>query len=320
MPFNNPEQLRTGAQDARVAWRQSIRVKRKNNTLIEDNGVPTDIRVLPTELDIIPNTQLNSQLDRIADNLNQKAVSSGRRSMYFQTTPSFDASVTIGTAVEFQLDIQGLKRIQVLDIGKNQVAFLEVTNNQLMRRQQRSIRFPLTATQTGIVRYEIIAFDNFGKQILTTFRFIDVVPPRSSFATLSAQPMLLDARSTNLFITERGTTTAGWKKEGTKLVISPQYEINLDSTASFYMTSTNTPVAVTITGQYASEETFDFLTLSYKDARNSTELFKVSGKGQLNQSFTFSPQGDFVIDVKFTSDGAVSDDGVTIDSVQISPA
>jgi hypothetical protein len=35
-----------------------------------------------------------------------------------------------------------------------------------------------------------------------------------------------------------------------------------------------------------------------------------------HQSFTFSPQGDFVIDVKFTFDGAVSDEGVTCKSHQ----
>jgi hypothetical protein len=176
MPFNNARQLPTTHQDARVAWRQSLRVKAKNLTLIEDNGVEPDVRVLPTELDLIPNTNQNSQLDRIADVLNRRAFTSGRKFMYFQATPSLRADVSVGSAVEFQLDVQGLRRIQVLDASNKEVASLQVPITSLLSRQQRSIRFDSQVNAPRAERYEIKAFDALGNQILTTYRFITFVP------------------------------------------------------------------------------------------------------------------------------------------------
>jgi C-terminal processing protease CtpA/Prc len=77
MPFS--ARLPNARQDLRVAWRQSIRVKAKNNTLIEDNGITPDELYRLNELDLIPNTGVNSQYDRIADSLNRKALVSGRK-------------------------------------------------------------------------------------------------------------------------------------------------------------------------------------------------------------------------------------------------
>jgi hypothetical protein len=317
MPFNNPQQLPTTFQDARVAWRQSLRVKAQNLTLIEDNGIEPDVRVLPSELDLIPNTNQNSQLDRIADVLNRKAFTSGRKFMYFQATPSLEAQIAIGSAVEFQLDVQGLRRIQVLDSSNKEVASVQIPITSLLSRQQRSIRFDPKISNPRAERYELKAFDALGNQILTSYRFITFVVGPDRFLSVPATPLTLQTNATYAAIIDQ-TPSQGWRAEGSRLTIPNQYATSIDTSASFFFKASAKPVTVAINGKYATESGYDFLTVSYKDTAETKVLSRVSGNGTFPTPFTFTPKGDFSLSLQFTSDVEVSGEGITIESITVS--
>jgi hypothetical protein len=105
---------------------------------------------------------------------------------------------------------------------------------------------------------------------------------------------------------------------GAQLTIPSQYAPSIDSSASYYFKAVSKPVNVAINGKYAVENSFDFLTISYKDTTGTRTLSRLSGNGTIAAPFTFTPQGDFTLTLQFTSDPEESGEGITIESISVS--
>ncbi|KAJ3336539.1 hypothetical protein HDU91_001750, partial [Kappamyces sp. JEL0680] len=100
-------------QDARIGWRQTLRVGPKyDGVLIEDLGVVADYTFRPSVADVLPGATSSSQYDAIADVLSLEWSTSDFLVQPVQQPPP---SVMIGSPLTFVFELMGVKEVQAFD-------------------------------------------------------------------------------------------------------------------------------------------------------------------------------------------------------------
>jgi hypothetical protein len=327
----------SAVQNARVGWRELIRVKKNNNVRIEDLGIAADKIFKPIQADLQPNTDSNSQYDRIAADLNRIAVTSGKKNLYFATNPAFVINGQLGDAASFDFDIRGLSRIEIIDENGSKKAELSVGASDLPKRQQRQIRFNPDIKEPTVVKYNIRAFDARGRQHMNTFRIVRFLPNSGDFLQIRADTVEKVAFGSAKYYAQFDAKNIREGKLGWNLVNGAyqvadgvQYQDNVESTLSYFVNSALPSFKVAVKASYETELDYDFIQIGYVRNGVTTQFLTsvnqetsapqngVSGKGVIDQTFTVTGTGTIEVFIRFISDAGVTDVGATIESITFS--
>jgi hypothetical protein len=334
-----PYTAETGAnsQDARVSWRQIVRVKKNAGKLIEDNGIEAEKIYRPVQADLQPNTSSNSQYDRIADDLSRQALLSGKKFMYFLTTPDLFTRGQLGVAASFDFELQGLRRVEITDENGVKRGELTVGPFDLLRRTQRQIRFAPGVTEPSLVQYNIKAFDALGRQQMNTFRSIRFFPNTVDFLQVRAGTSEKVAFGQVKYAAQFDSKPIregklGWNVVDGKLRLGDgqQYRDDVDTSITFFVNSALPTFKVAVKATYQTEVDYDFVQIGFVSRGQTTQFLTsvnggsgarqdgISGQGVIDQTFTVTATGEVEVFIRFVSDGAVTDVGATIESLTIS--
>jgi hypothetical protein len=334
--FNElPYADRPNSNDATVAWRQIVRVTNSSRKLIEDYGVNTDYLVRPKVQDLIPNSGSNSQYDFIANELVKFGNKTGRNELYFQASPVFPIEKPVDAPVSLQLDIKGIKTIEIYDTTTNQkVTELRISPDESKSRVQKPILFESLDKLPGLKRFAIKSFDRNNRLVFSTIRQVRFVP--DSFLTLQVdEQVALDFMAEysaiyNDFLNANpGQQVTEWTRSPETLLLA-NYSNNVDSAISWFInTGEITTVELTVDLTYDTEPDSDFLMLTYTSAFGVQHLLSsysssglyldgVSGQGSISQTFTLSDlEGSTTISLRFVSDETTTMYGVNVNSLTI---
>jgi hypothetical protein len=301
MPFY--EQLDRIAQDARVAWRQTVRVKKNAGLLIEDFGVESDKIIRPSRLDLIPTAEGNSQFDRVADELSNGGLFGGKTRLQLQVNPSKQLFAGQGV-VTFDIETQGIKKIEVLK-GQELLAELQIGLLQLGQLQNRQIRFDPKITEVTQYKYTIKGYDVWNNLVFSTVRIINGLPPLSSYLNLKtgSQQLQLDESSGYAYQVEKGVTGRKWTKNAEGGIQIVDYVDNVNNQMSYYLVSPSKSVSIQVEADYVTEFEYDFLIFGYRVGNDVVELKRFSGSGNVAETFTITPTAEFEFYIQFFSDG-----------------
>jgi hypothetical protein len=293
----------TLAQDARIAWRQSIRVKKNDMVLIEDNGIPTEQIVRPTRLDLIPTAEGNSQFDRIADDLKSGGFFSGKSFMYLSVDPANDQYASPGV-FKFDIETQGIRRIEVTKDGEV-LGELQVDLLQIAKRQNRQISFDPKITDIAVYKFTIKGYDVKNNLVFSTNRFLNGLPPLSNFLTIQAGaslPLQLDESSTYGYQFEKGFPGRKWTKNPDGSIQIVDYDDNVNNQMSYFLYNNGKSLKVSVDADYVTEEGVDFLIFAYRVGKEVKELTRFAGTGKVAEEFEIPATGQIELMVSFFSD------------------
>lgn len=321
-------------QDARVSWRQSVRVGLHKGDLIEDDGISADVPFIrPTQLDLIPGSSSNSQYDFIADSLATIGSKNGQNGRYFLVTPEGSSTASIGLPLVFSFDIAKVAKVQIYKSGTALGSPLVVGDQS---RHTRQMQFDPKVTSAGTVVFEIRAYDSRGNDLFSTFRTFRFTPNPADFLQLTAKSTLKVDLASGKEIAQfdlSGTTASnGFNANGTNLQIGNgiSYDNNLDTQRSFFISS-SVPFSAHVKATYSTEIGCDYFFIGYNNKSGTVQFLTglntnvkppipipaVSGNGTIDQTFSI-PAGDVEFFFRFTSDPAVSFSGVLITDLTFS--
>jgi hypothetical protein len=213
---------------------------------------------------------------------------------------------------------------------------LNVNAWDLLKKQVRQIRFPSTATEPSITRYNIKAFDALGRQQITTYRTVRFLPSTINYLQIMpGNNIPLDFKTLPKYAAQYDDKIIkglGWNLVNGTLRVGDgvQYKENVDTKISFFANTKATTVNIQVKATYESEENFDYLQIGFTKNSNTTHFLRstnsetgtpvdgVSGKGVIDQVFTAQVSGEFEIFARFISDGGVISVGATIESITVS--
>jgi hypothetical protein len=257
--------------------------------------------------------------------------------MYFQTTAAILVTAKIGDTLTFPLELQGLRRVQVTNPEGLIVGNLTVPILDQFRRTQRTIQVSQYVTTPVFLRYNIKAFDGFGRQQLSTVRVVRFVPSTTDFLQINSvmsekvqfgQSKYVAQYDSNLV--HDGKMEAAVVDGKLRMGNGKGYNDNADTTVSLFVNSTLPSFKVALKATYQTEKDYDFLkfgfiaggkTVHFLTSVNSdsgAQQEGVSGKGVIDQSFLVAASGEVELFVRFVSDYTISEVGATIDSITIS--
>jgi hypothetical protein len=324
MPFVN--ELRDEAGDARVSWRGGRRFGRNDGKPIEDFGIQSERIIRPAVKDFLPGSTTQTQFDYIANELEKYSVWSGKKWMQFRVLNELEFDVQLGEPLNLDVELQGFKKVVVSFEGEKQVGNLDVNLLQVPRFQK--IQLPLNAAveKPAVKRLEILGYNLLNQVTFATFRQVRLLPKKADFIQMTAGSTLdlLALQSNAVFqVDAPGTEGKGWNKNGTSIQIGDgvQYTNNIDSKISYFVNPSSTPYKLAIKAQYSTEEGYDYFYVGYKTKNGTTQLLpegRVAGKGQIDSTFEFVATEPVEIFIQFITDPAVTDVGVTVNSLTLS--
>ncbi|KNC99789.1 uncharacterized protein SPPG_05166 [Spizellomyces punctatus DAOM BR117] len=329
LPYQKPgEPLRYGAPDMRIAWRQSVRVKKNAGKLIEDIGIISDTVVRPVPSDFAEAEKgVLTQLDVIAQKLQQYGAATGKRGLYFQS-PLNAQRLTPASQLRFRYDSQYIRYLELRNatdvvVGTSVPYPFSVRSTGYLNDTQ-------TATALGNFKYTIVGYGNDNNQVLKTNRVLSVVPDASQFLNITTGTNYTYRTSESLaFSGVYNTDTApenGWIVQNNTITVGNgvQYADDVETLFTIF-TNIATGTNATLTTSYScqTETGSDYLTVFARavDANGGgeeKELLKVSGAD--NQAKTVSLAGltgNVEIGFRFSSDSGRSDLGVTVQTISI---
>lgn len=320
-PFPNSKFSDAAALDARIGWRQSIRVLKNLYLPIEDNGVTADVtKVLPTTQDLLDGSFSSTQFQVIADRLKDIGVQTGKNGMVFQTIPDLQSEASLGTPSSFKVNVAGIAKVQVFSNG---TALGESFTLASLAPQTTTLSFDPKITKVGYQSFDIRGFNAAGKALFVTKRIGRYLPNKEDYISLAANTTL------PVDLAKYGSIYNLVTSDGDGFVAGPAglvvgggiiYANGVNSQASFFATSA-TPFKVAFDITYDTEEGFDYVKIGYKTLGNAiVQLIPgsgASGSGKITQSFDIPATGEVEVFVQFTSDNGEAMKGVTISSVKL---
>ena len=333
--FPNADISESGPLNARVSWRQSIRVGTNYGGIIEDDGIVADVQMIrPSELDLIPGTTSNSQYDFISDQLRKIGKKNGKYGRYFQATPESFAEFNLGQPLVFNVDVKGVSKIQIFD-SSNQPVGTPLVLTEKEKRQQRQIRVDPKLDRASYKTYQIRGYDESNAMIFTTSRTIRFLPSPATHLNISNKGnMTLDLNNGPEMAqydlhTPRGL---GFVANGTDMQVGgtgANYANNVDTQRSFFINCQDGGFNVHVRGVYDTELKFDYLHVGYKQDTKVVEFLKtpsgnstidgISGKGVLDNTYHVPGFSGGVTElfVRFVSDAGVVKPGVVIEKIEL---
>jgi hypothetical protein len=322
--------------NARLSWRQSVRVEKHAGDLIEDDGILADYTLIrPILQDLIPGTISNSQYDYIADKLHDIGKKQMKNDLFFIAQPDFVFDAYLGTPVAFNLDLSGISKVQVFSNGTAIGIPLVLSNTA---RQQRQVRFDPGFNVAGLHNFQLAAYNSRGNVLFSSSRQIRFIPNPINYLKLQTSSKVELDMVNGKEMAQFDTNTdagLGFVANGTTLQIGDgvSYTNNVITQRSYYIQS-SAPFSVSIDMDYQIETGFDYFYFGYAqnkkvvqflseirnpDKPDRTTIPAVSGKGSFNSSQTFrvAASGTVELFVRFVSDGGVVDKGVLIRSITI---
>ncbi|TPX61976.1 hypothetical protein SpCBS45565_g07129 [Spizellomyces sp. 'palustris'] len=329
LPYQRPgEPLRYGSPDMRIAWRQSIRVKKNAGKLIEDIGIISDAVIRPVPKDFVEADKgVLTQLDFIAQKLQQYGVSTRKNGLYFQS-PLNAQRFTTATQVGFTYESQYLRYLELRNATDNVVGTALPSPN--IRRSTGYLNDTQTPRALGNFKYTIVGYDNDGKQVLKTKRVLSIVPDPSRFLNITNGTNY--AYTTSEFLAFSGvynTDTApenGWVVQNNTITVGNgvQYANDVETLFTIFTkiaTGTNATLTTSYSGKTEAE--VDYLTVfaravDTKGGGEEKELFKASGAANKTQTVSLGGfTGNVEIGFRFNSDSGTTDVGITLQSISI---
>jgi hypothetical protein len=322
-------QLGSDEQSAGLAWRMGIRSGRNAGKLIEDFGVVADKIVRPYITDLLPNSTTYSQYERIATELNRVGGETGKNGLYFRINRvDLVSTFELGEKVEFDLEIQGMKKVAVFDERNTLVGELEVSDGELAQKQRRLLSFHYVPSIPSVGKFNIKSYDRNLKEQLSTFRYVQLVPKTADYLVITENRTIVNyenAKYFGIFNYIQTKARDGWNVSNGTAVVGDgkQYAGNTNSTLSFFVNSSSN-FKVSISASYQTEEGYDFLKVGYRIGNNTTQLLKsnegeqdgISGTGSVNQVFDVPGAGPLEVFIQFIADGSVNLVGATVDKIE----
>ncbi|KAJ3340454.1 hypothetical protein HDU91_000855, partial [Kappamyces sp. JEL0680] len=170
--------------EARVGWRQSVRVGTHDGGLIEDDGIAADANcgnVLPNTADLLAGSFSSTQYQVIADKLKAIGDKNGKNSLFFQATPDLFSESLLGVPSVFSLDIAGVSKVQVYTDGKPLGNGLTIPD---LKRQKIDYSFDPKFTQVAYKTLELRAFGAKNEDLFQTKRTVRYLPSKAGYLTL----------------------------------------------------------------------------------------------------------------------------------------
>ncbi|KAI8808935.1 hypothetical protein BJ742DRAFT_255770 [Cladochytrium replicatum] len=336
-PYGFPSLAGLGtSQDARVGYRQYVRVLKNEGEIIEDRGIIADRgNNKLSQRDVRDNVgPLYENLEAIAGFLNTAAHRKGIFESEFLLTPVRSTGAVVGIETPaFDLKIANFDFIRLVDKSTG-TAIQDIDLGRVPTVDDPTVKNlkvdPPAAllSSPGVKQLTVQAFRD-GVQYVQTHRTLKVYPSPG----ISSFPYTWDFSifpvNTATYIFNNGNSDEfGWKIVNGVLQIGTEslYVDGVDTTAVIVVTppAGATTIKIAVDGSYNSEATFDFLTISLTDLNNASDfevLKKVSGEGSINESLTsssFQGKSVFAVSVQFTSDsGVVTGFGAKINSLKI---
>ena len=312
-------QLGEFTQAGRIAFRQSVRVKKNEGIIIEDFGIASDKIFRPVVADFLANSTTYTQYQRIAEDLNRQSVLSGKKFLYFRTVQDYTSEVEFGNGITFDLELQGMKRVVVHDEKDKELATLAISPSELVSKQTKKFNFEYTMEKPGNFKFNLKAFDAFGRQQISTIRYLSVLPNKKDYLQPTTNPIKVDLASKFVVAYDSAKTKVGngWNVRDNTAVFGngKQYENDSDSKLSFFINASK-PLKINVDAVYQSEVDYDFLKIGYvKDGKPVQD--GVSGNGTVQQTFDIPVIGAIEFFIQFTADGGKTDVGVTLKSVTV---
>ncbi|KAI8819329.1 uncharacterized protein EV422DRAFT_107984 [Fimicolochytrium jonesii] len=315
---------RKGVGNFRTAWRATIRSGLNNGKLIEDYGISSDVVVRQTVADVIGSSNSSTQFDKIADYLKQKGVKSNTAKLFFQS-PLDTTRGFIGQKLAFPYTSQDIKLLVVKDAAGKEVARASPSPVHGRTKGVLSSKGPLTAF--GYTTYTITGYNADDKKVLKTHRTARVQPGPSDYLKVSAGQTYKFANTAAdkkyAVVYNLNTPAAnGFQINGGKLTVGngKQY---VDNTNSAFTLFTKLPGSGTLSFDVdgATEQDYDYLTVYVRDSTTNAApvvIYKKSGQFAESVSFDISNlNGAYELTFEFTSDGGVTDRGVTLSNIAI---
>lgn len=335
MPFVN--ELPSTHQDMRLAWRQGVRTGINKGRLIEDRGVISDSIVRPSFNDIVTETHV-TQWRRIARKLESIAISKGIENLYFITRPDLSIIVQVDSPIAFQLTCGGISSISMA-LGSESPFEVVIINDP-------SIKTSLNLTgnaqiiKPGFYTVNITGTSADGVELVSTNRFVQIVPAKKSWLLLKAESVWqLDSLDPAVAIFNIGDeANAGWFAidKGFQLGNGTNYNDNTNSVVTIFVnepSSVSKRIAISVLASFKTEIMYDFLSVGYKDSVGDHSLLSnltnkdtrcfidaqkgISGEGLLDEKYEFQVSGDFQIYIGFNSDGAKNEGTLLIKSLTV---
>ncbi|KAI8799314.1 hypothetical protein BJ742DRAFT_846713 [Cladochytrium replicatum] len=317
--FPGIDVLQTG-QDARVGYRQYVRLLKNAGEFIEDRGIIADRGNVKLSIrDIQDNTgPLYENLDQIAGFLNTAVHRKGIYESKFSMSPIRAAAIFANSPSPFVLKIANFDSYKLFDKDTEQL----IEEKSLGRSpgvddatvKTLNIDLPAEFLATPALRAITVQAWRDGVQYVETHRTIKIYPG----GKVSSFPFTWDFTSypANNFaaIYTTGNPANGWNRQNGQLIIGNgvTYVNNLDTSAVLILAVPTgaAQVSVQFSGQVNSESGYDFLNLSLFDPAADTTLatfFNVAGTGTLTTTRAASVAGKSVVglNLRFTSDPAV---------------
>jgi hypothetical protein len=253
--------------------------------------------------------------------------------LYFRTAQDLSSDASIGLGFTFDLEIQGMKKVVAYDENQKEIAAMNINVLDILKKQNKPFKFDYPVDKPKRVRFNLKAFDAFGRQQFTTYRSVRIVPNPKDFLTLtpnSTVPVDFSAAKYAAQFDGKIAPGDGWNlKEKYIVGDGKQYQNNVDSKLSYFINSA-TPFKVAVNADYDTELDYDFLKVGYiKDGKVTQLLITknkdtnadqegISGKGTLYQTFDVPVTGPAEVFVQFLSDAGVTGVGATLNSVTFS--
>jgi hypothetical protein len=322
MPFVN--ELGLWSSGARVSWRGARRFGKNDGKPIEDFGIKSDRIIRPVVQDFIPGSSTQTQFDYISAELEKESISSGKKYFQMRVLRELATDLQIGEAVTIDFELQGIKKVTVNFENEGVVASLDISNSELSRLQARQITFESSTTKSLDRKIEIKGYNLSNQLVFVAYRDIRFLPIVSDYLKIApGKNVDLIAYQGNAVVQFDSLTPQGegWAKNGTSLQIGKgiQYVDSVDSMYSIFINS-EAPFKLNVKAQVQTEEDYDFFLIGYKSPNNVTQLlgdFGLSGNVLVDSSFDINTKGLIELFVKFKSDGAITDVGVTVASLSI---
>jgi hypothetical protein len=327
-PFPYPE-LKNGKPDARIAWRQAVRVKEGNGFLIEDYGIETDFVVQPTLNDLLDIANSTTVYDVIADRLNFFSTILGKAGLNFKATPELQADFPLGSPIEMTLETSGIQNVAVFSSQGQRLTRLDVSNVTELTR--RPLTFNFDAPKPGIYRFQLQGYDPRGQSVFTTYRNFRIIP--ATRLPISSGITQLDFVGNYSGVFDVRTRVGdGWNRNATSLRIGngTQYKGNVDSTTSWFLLPPEgtMQLQVRLVAEYDTEAGYDFLSFGYADQfgvyqlligrdAEGGEVDAVSGKGTIDETYLINYEGNPELFIRFVSDPQTNGSGVHVKRLEV---
>jgi hypothetical protein len=327
-PFPYPE-LKNWKPDARIAWRQAVRVKEGNGFLIEDYGIETDFVVQPTLNDLLDIANSTTVYDIIADRLNFFSNILGKVDLNFKATPELQADYLIGSPIEMTLETSGIQTVVVLSSQGQKLIQQDATNVTELTRRPLSFKFD--APRPGIYRFQLQGYDRRGQSVFTTFRNFRIIPGVRRPISSGTTQLDFVGNYTGVFDV-RTRLGDGWNRNATSLRIGngTQYKGNVDSMMSWFLLPPDgtMQLQVHLVAEYDTEAGYDFLSFGYADQfgvyqlllgrdAEGGEVDAVSGKGLIDETFLINYEGNPELFIRFVSDPQTNGSGVNVKRLEV---